>query len=105
VSAYTDLIDAAYDASGPLRKQITRAILQAAADVANEPATTQFHAIRLDWSRRVRLGGLHTAAEMAARFVIVVLENPTIAANPAGALDSDVQFVVNALVNSFMQQG
>jgi hypothetical protein len=105
VSAYTDRVDAAKNTGGNLFRQTVFALWKAAADIASEDAGTQFHVKRLAWATRLRFGGVSAAESWATRVIPQVLENATIQAAPELATDSDVQFVVNSLVNDWIEKG
>ncbi len=96
---YGEIYDAATDAVHVLRKQAAVACAKAAADILNESPATANHAQRVQWARLVIKPAGPTA--MAERMVWKILENATIQAAPTTATDSDVQFVVNALVDTF----
>ena len=97
--SYAVIYDAAVAADSTLRKQVSTALHIAAVNVRNEDSQTANHARRLQWSKQVlSQGGIDS---MATAMIWSVLENATIQANPAAATDSDVQFVVNSLVNQF----
>jgi len=94
--AYSEIYTAATDANHILRQQVAVACSKAAADIFNEAASTENHNERIKWSRRVNET---TGPERAAASMIwKVLGNATIQAAPTTANDSDVQFVVNGLV-------
>ena len=97
--AYSDIYTAATDPTHALRGQVSVAVHKAAVDVTNEAANTANHALRLSWANRV-LRSNTGPTDTAARWIWNVLENATIQAAPATATDSDVQFVVNALVDT-----
>jgi hypothetical protein len=97
--AYTDIYDQAVVADSTLRKQITVALHKAAGDIANESPSTENHSQRLAWARRVFLD----TVSWSSKAVWVVMQNATIAANPAAATDNDVQFVVNSNVSNFIK--
>jgi len=94
--AYSDIYAAATDADHVLRKQIAVAMHKAAVDVLNESPSTELHNERICWANKT----IRDPAGWAALAMWKVLENSTIAANPAAATDSDVQFVVNGLINT-----
>lgn len=96
--AYTDVYNAATDPAAALRKQVTVALVKAAADIRNESAGTANHVRRAAWADLVVSDGPTVWAD---RVIWRVLENATIAAAPATATDNDVQFVVNSLVNYY----
>ena len=80
-----------------LWRQVYVALLDAATDIRAEDPLTANHANRLTWALSVEQDTTAHVLAMRKR----VLENVTLAANPGGALDSDVQFVVNSLVDDF----
>ena len=97
--AYSAIYDAATVPDSALRKQVSVAIHKAAVNIRNEDPETANYARRIAWSRQVlSRGGIES---MAQAMIWSVLENATIQASPATATDSDVQFVVNSLVNRF----
>jgi hypothetical protein len=102
--AYSAIYTAATDAASPLRKQVAVAIHKAAVDVMNESAATALHQQRYYWARRA-VSSADAPLAMASRWIWSVLENATIQAAPATATDSDVQFVVNSLVNVMANAG
>lgn len=97
--AYTDIYTAATDDTHVLRKQVAVAIFTAAVNVVNESPDTENHAARLHWARRVLVGNDGPTSE-AGVAIWKVLENATIQAAPAASEDNDVQFAVNAIVNT-----
>jgi len=81
--------------------QVAGACLRAAYDIENEDAGTANHANRLAWASAARLNPKATARALVPR----VLDNATIAADVENAVDSDVQFVVNSLIDEFATGG
>ena len=99
MTVYSETIyPAATDAAHILRKQVHVAIMIAANDVLNESTATEQHSQRVDWARKA----LADPADMAERMMVQVLQNGTIQAAPLTSTDNDVQFVINGLVNSFL---
>lgn len=98
--AYADIHTAATDDASPLRKQVAVAIAKAAADISNEDVGTANHDLRIHWARRVSMSNEAPMVE-AGVMMWKVLENATLQADPANATDSDVQFVVNSLIDTF----
>lgn len=98
--AYSDIYTAATDPDHVLRKQVAVAIASAATDILNESSSTENHANRLSWAKKVKLNNEAPVNE-AGVMIWKVLENATIQASPATAGDSDVQFVVNSLIDTF----
>jgi hypothetical protein len=81
--------------------RIQMALWVAATDVLNEPAGTPKHDKRLDWAK----GTLKASVADNMREVAVrVLANPTVGAAGALAQDSDIQFVVNGLIDTFIDK-
>ena len=77
--------------------QVAGACLKAAQDIENEDEGTTNHANRLTWAAEVEANPKAVARDMGQR----VLDNATIAADVEGAIDSDMQFVVNSLIDEF----
>lgn len=102
--SYAAIYDVAVDPAATLRKQTAVAIRMAAGDVANESPSTANHARRFDWANRI-LGSPSGGVDAAARWIWKVLENTTLQANPTTAADDAVQFVINGLVDTFVNQG
>lgn len=94
--AYSDIYSAAVNADHSLRKQTAVACHKAAVDILNESSSVELHAERVHWANKV----LRDPVGWAAIAIWKVLENSTIAADPAAATDNDVQFTVNGLVNT-----
>ena len=97
--AYVDEYALFADATNDLHKKVARALDKAARDVINESPATEHHAERFVWACRVRQSAETCIAE-AHRWIMPVLDNATVAAAGNEAVDSDVQFVVNGLVNT-----
>lgn len=99
MATYEDLYYTFNQGTGDHRlwRQAYVAVLKAAADIRNEDPGTANHANRLAWALAVEQDTTANVLAMRAR----ILENATLAAAPGSALDSDVQFVVNSLVDSF----
>ncbi|MHC4395613.1 MAG: hypothetical protein ACYS1A_08150 [Planctomycetota bacterium] len=77
--------------------QVAGAQMTAAKDIENEDPGTTNHANRLIWAGQVDVNVKEKTREM----LVDVLKNATIAADVANALDSDVQFVVNSLIDTY----
>ena len=95
--SYVAVYNSATTASSNLRKQTTVAIRVAATDVINESDGTTNHPARLAWAIAVQ----KATDSWVDRMIWSVLENGTIAASPESAVDADVQFVINSLVDSY----
>lgn len=81
--------------------QISGACLKAAQDIQAEDPGTANHANRIAWASSVEANPKAMGRLMAGR----VLDNATIAASPETATDSDMQFVVNSLIDEFATGG
>jgi hypothetical protein len=99
VATYEDLYYALNQGTGDHRlwRQAYVATLKAATDIRAENPATANHANRLAWALAVEQDTIANVLAMRNR----ILENPTLAAAPSSASDSDVQFVVNSLIDSF----
>lgn len=98
--SYSDIYAAANDAAFQGRCLV--AMWKAAQDVANESPATDNHAARLDWAVRV----LQDRANITPRQVAMqVLTNAVIASAPASAVDTDIQYQVNTVLNSIIAIG
>ncbi len=97
--AYADQYNLFADATNDLHKIVARAIDVAARDVINESDDTASHAERFKWACATRQHP-DKIIDAAHRWVPRILDNATIAAAGNSATDSDVQFVVNGLVNT-----
>jgi hypothetical protein len=75
------------------------ALHKAASDIATEDPATADHSQRVAWARRV----FSDPVEWAEKTVWIVMQNATIAAAPTTATDSDVQFVVNSNIATFLR--
>lgn len=96
--SYQTEYDLFADTTNDLHKKVARAITKAVTDVLAEDAGTQFHAGRVQWAQSIR-DNPNLASTQAHQIILRVLENSTVAAAGNTAVDSDVQFVVNGLVN------
>jgi len=97
--AYVDEYTVFADTTNDLHKKVARAIYKAATDVVNEDAGTEHHAERFVWASNMRLHPDNIINE-AHKYMLYVLDNATVAAAGNAAEDSDVQFVINGLVNT-----
>jgi cytochrome c5 len=91
--AYADIFNAAND---PLfQGRCLVAMWRAAQDIAAEAPEAPSHQQRADWATRV----LQDKAIITPRqLAMQVLRNMTIAANPGGSSDDDIQFQVNSIL-------
>jgi hypothetical protein len=80
-----------------LRTQTQIAISNSAYNVLNEDPSTANHANRLIWANNA----LANFERMMNLEMSLVVQNPTIQAEGDNAADSDVQFVVNGLVDYY----
>jgi hypothetical protein len=97
--AYVDIYNEAVTVDSSLRKKITVALHKAATDISSESTSTQDHSQRLAWARRV----FANPVEWTPKVIWIVMQNSTIAADPAVATDTDVQFVVNSNIANFIR--
>jgi glucose-6-phosphate isomerase len=80
-----------------LRQRTQIAIESAAYNVLNEDPGSANHANRIVWANTV----LNNPEKMMNLEMAMVVQNPTIEAEGDNAADSDIQFVVNGLVDYF----
>jgi len=97
--AYVDIYDSATTPDHILRKQFSVAIHNCAVDILNEDPSTENHANRIQWAKKVTQENNSPVLE-AERWVWKLLENATIQSDPLNASDNDVQFVANSLANT-----
>lgn len=83
--------------NGQFRNKLQMAVWIAALDVINESAGTPNHAARLIWATKMLKGSMDT--DVVRKVAIRASANATIGAAGVGALDSDIQFVINGLVD------
>jgi hypothetical protein len=102
--AYTDEYDLFATTGNDLHKKVARAVDKAARDVINEDVGTENHDIRYAWAKWIRANPDRITDE-AHRIMMHVLDNATVSAAGNAATDSDVQFVVNGLVNTISVGG
>lgn len=91
-----DTVFALYQ-STVLRRRLTVAIATAAQQVMAEPGTQPNHANRLTWAK----ASLQNAPAMAETMMWGLLSNASIQATAENTPDSDVQFQVNSLIDSY----
>jgi hypothetical protein len=82
---------------GDLWRRVEVAAFRAACDIINEATTTPNHTNRIIWAKQV----LADPAAKAAEMKYAVLQNATVRAAGNNAADSDVQYVVNSVIDSF----
>jgi hypothetical protein len=82
-----------------LKDKVSVAVAVAAQDVRNEAENTPNHRARRRWADMASVNPEAIAEQM----MWAVLGNPTIQTNGEESPDSDVQFVVNGLVDVFAQ--
>ena len=98
--AYIDTFNAAEDAGFQGRCLV--ATWLAARDILAEAPETEDHVARLDWANRVLVERTNLTPRQLA---VQVLQNSTIAANPTGASDGDIQFQVNSVIATLVRVG
>lgn len=86
------------DEENALHKKVAAAIARAARDVYFESPDTANHAARYLWAVRLRQSSSNAITEAHSR-MLMVLDNPVVAAAGNDATDNDVQFVVNSLID------
>ena len=96
--SYATIYDVASDPTSALRKQVAVAVIMAATAVRYEAPTTPNHVRRVAWADRVLADG---PAVWAERMIWRVLEAPVLRQAPASAEDSDVQNIVNSLIDFY----
>lgn len=95
--ALQDLVDAYLNKNDVFTRQVAGACLSAARDIENEDAETTNHTNRMVWVGQVLDNPLVKAKELLRD----VTANVTVAAALPTAVDGDVQFVVNGLINTY----
>lgn len=96
---YAEEYELFVDSTNVLHKKVARALDKAARDVINEDAQTEHHAERYVWACTVR-ANVDSLVAASHKWILAVMDNPTVAAAGNEATDSDVQYVVNGLVNT-----
>lgn len=81
--------------------RIQMALWVAATDVLNEPAGTDKHGKRVEWARNTLKSSV---ADNLREVAIRVLANPVVGGAGAASPDADIQFVVNGLINTFLER-
>lgn len=98
--SYLTIFAAANDAGFQSRCRV--ATWRAAQDIAAEDDATPNHATRMDWASRVLTDKSNITDKQLA---MQVLRNVTIAENPDGAPDEDIQFQINAAIDMIIAIG
>jgi len=80
-----------------LRQRFRASRLKAAWNVVNEAVNTANHAERIAWANKI-IGGYETDLDAEYRWLC---SNTTIQANPSGASDNDIDFVVASFLNQW----
>lgn len=78
-------------------QQVAGACIKSAHYIENEDPGTENHANRLIWAASVK----SNAKAMAIDMLSDVLSNATIAADVENASDTDVQWMVDSLINTY----
>ena len=97
--SYVTIYDSAVVTDSTLRKKIAVALHKAATDISVEDPSTASHSQRIAWARRV----FDDPVGWAEKAVWTVMQNGTVQADPTAATDSDVQFVVNSNIATFIK--
>lgn len=79
-----------------LKKKVVSAVAKAANDVLNEDPGTSNHVARVNWAQ----SALANTPQAAEKMMWGIVQNATISADPDNAVDGDIQFVVNSLIDS-----
>ena len=88
----------AYVGTSPLlQHRAMVAVATAAVAVLNEAGSTPNHAARLAWASKA----LADPPGMARKMTFAIMANATLQTSGDTMLDSDLQFVVNSLVDTF----
>lgn len=98
--SYTDIFNAANDPGFQGRCRV--ATWRTAQDIANEAPETENHQSRKDWAMRVLADRTNITDRQLA---MQVLRNSVIAAAPANAPDSDIQYQVNTVLDALIAIG
>lgn len=85
------------EASGNFKHRAAVAIAKAAADILAEAANTTNHAQRSTWASKA----LGDPIGMAGKMAFGIMTNATLQGAGDAMLDSDIQFVVNSLVDAY----
>lgn len=99
MATYNDIYNLRYSSSD-LMNRTTVAVAKAAQDVLSEAQNTPNHAARLDWAR----AALDDARRMADRMLWGVLANGAIQNSGEASSDSDIQFTVNSLIDTYASE-
>ncbi len=98
--SYIAIFGAANDGEFQSRCQV--AMWRAAQDIAAESPETEGHAMRKAWADRALQDKLTITCRQLA---MQVLRNPSIAESLGAAPDSDIQYQVNAVIDSIIAIG
>lgn len=95
MSLYSDIYALRY--GGVITDRVVVAIANAATNVLNEAVATANHTNRVVWAK----SALNDAPAMAEKMMWAVCANASLQSSGNAALDSDIQFVINSLVDTF----
>lgn len=98
--AYADIYNAANDAN--FQGRCFAAAWKAAANILVEDPQTPNHAARLEWAFKALRDRLSISPRLLA---MQILRNPTVAANPGAAQDSDLDFVIATYLDDLIAIG
>lgn len=79
--------------------RVAIAVLRAANDIRAEAGSTPNHTERLQWANSIV--SYATADQQAGQFLPNIIANPTISAAGVIAVDNDIIFVTNSLVDQY----
>ena len=91
-------IHALVSGSPELEQRFLSARLKAAWDIINEAPETQNHQARLAWANKIISNYTEDKSKEYNRF----LSNTTIQTNGSTSSDSDIQYVVNSLIETYI---
>lgn len=99
--SFASTYEVAVDATHVFRKQLAGALHSIATDILNEADNTADHARRLTWARAVTATNQGPVDE-AAKWVWLMLTNPTFAASPTTADDGAVKTIANQFLPTML---
>lgn len=99
--SYAGTYDVAVDATHVFRKQVAGALHSIAVDICNESPSTEDHARRLTWARKVTETDNGPVQE-AARWIWLMLTNSTFAASPTTADDGAVKTIATGFLSTML---
>lgn len=98
---FASTCDVARDADHVFRKQVAGALHSIAVDIIGESPTTERHADRLTWARRITTDADAPFVE-AGRWMWLMLTNATFAADPLNANDGAVKTIATSFLDTMI---